>query len=359
VSSAFLRLSGVTRRFGATLALDSVELEVEPGELLVVLGPTGAGKTTLLRAICGLEALDAGSIEMQGRELSRLSPAERDVALVFQNFSLYPEWTVRRNLEFPLRAPGRALPAQEIAERVARAAATLRIEHLLDRPARKLSGGEMQRVAIGRAIVRKPRLFLMDEPLTNLDAKLREALRVELSVLVRSLGVPMVYVTHDQGEALSMADRIAVLIAGRIHQVGTPREVYERPVSALVARQLGQPQINLFDAELRGAHYAAEDGTLLCEAPPRAAPTARIGVRPEHVEIFPADDVAASARSTVELVENAGPHQILVTHWAGRRIHALVDRARSAAVGERIGLRIAPGRAVIWCLTPEPPTFLR
>ena len=348
MSTPFLQLRKLTRRFGATTALDGVDLDVAPGELLVVLGPTGAGKTTLLRTICGLEHPDSGSIEMQGREISGLTPAERDVALVFQNFSLYPDWTVRRNLEFPLRAPGRGLSTSEIHERVTRAAATLRIEGLLDREARKLSGGEMQRVAIGRAIVRKPQLFLMDEPLTNLDAKLREALRVELSVLVRSLGVPMVYVTHDQGEALSMADRIAVLISGRIQQVGTPREVYARPASALVARQLGQPEINLFDARLRDAHFCAEDGTILCQAPHGAAESARIGVRPEHMEVVSTTAVALNSAATVELVESAGPHQILVTHWAGQRVHALVDRSHQAVIGEKIGLRIAAERAVIW-----------
>ena len=342
-NTMFLRLRKITRRFGTTLALDGIDLDLSPGELLVVLGPTGAGKTTLLRTICGLETPDSGSIEMEGKEISSRTPAQRDVALVFQNFSLYPDWTVRRNLEFPLRAPGLALSAAEINERVTRAAATLRIEALLDRQARKLSGGEMQRVAIGRAIVRKPKLFLMDEPLTNLDAKLREALRVELSVLVRSLGVPMVYVTHDQGEALSMADRIAVLHQGRIHQVGTPRDVYERPASELVACQLGQPQMNLFDARIRGEQFCAEDGTVLCNAPSGAAAVARIGVRPEHLEV-----VATNSLSVVELVENAGPHQILVTRWAGQRVHALVDRSRRAAVGDRIGLRIAPGRAVVW-----------
>ncbi|HTF87740.1 MAG TPA: ABC transporter ATP-binding protein, partial [Planctomycetota bacterium] len=306
MSQAFLELRGISRRFGAKTALDTIDLEVAPGELLVVLGPTGAGKTTLLRTICGLETADSGSIAMEGREISSLSPAQRDVALVFQNFSLYPDWTVRRNLEFPLRAPGRALAEAEIRERVSRAAATLRIEALLDRPAGKLSGGEMQRVAIGRAIVRKPKLFLMDEPLTNLDAKLREALRVELSVLVRSLGVPMVYVTHDQGEALSMADRIAVLIEGRIQQVGTPREVYESPASPLVACQLGQPQINLFDAELRDGQFRAAGGTVLCPALPTAATRARLGVRPEHLEVVAASSVPENAATTVELVENAG-----------------------------------------------------
>ena len=348
MSTPFLELRQVTKRFGSRLALDSIDLDVAPGELLVVLGPTGAGKTTLLRAICGLGSPDAGTIRMQGRDLAQLSPAQRDVALVFQNFSLYPDWSVRRNLEFPLRSPQHSLPESEIAERVARAAATLRIESLLDRPAKKLSGGEMQRVAIGRAIVRKPRLYLMDEPLTNLDAKLRESLRVELSVLVRSLGVPMIYVTHDQNEALSMADRIAVLIEGKLQQVGTPRVVYARPISPLVASQLGQPQINLFEATLLGDAWCTLDGTQLAKASTTTATRARLGVRPEHLEVLASEALAPGRAAQVELVENSGPNQVLVTHWAGQRVHVLTDRSREFHVGDRLGLQVAAGRAVVW-----------
>ena len=348
MSAPFLELRGVSRRFGATLALDSIDLDVRAGEILVVLGPTGAGKTTLLRAICGLGPPDQGTIRMEGRDFAALSVAERDVALVFQNFSLYPDWSVRRNLEFPLRAPGRALSSEEIKARVSRAAQMLHIESLLDRPARLLSGGEMQRVAIGRAIVRKPRLYLMDEPLSNLDAKLRESLRVELSVLVRSLGVPMIYVTHDQSEALSMADRIAVLIAGKLQQVGTPREVYERPHSALVACQLGTVQINLFAARVRGESLCTADGTLLCPATPGRANEVQVGVRPEHLEITTPESGAPDRSAIVELVENSGPNQVLVTRWAGQRVHVLADRGRDFQIGDRLGLRVARGRAVIW-----------
>ena len=350
MSTAFLNVRGLTKRFGKTEALSQLDLEIRAGELFVVLGPTGAGKTTLLRTIAGLEQPDAGSIEMQGKDLARLSPSERDVALVFQNFSLYPDWSVRRNLEFPLRAPGRAVAEPKIQEAVARTAAILRIEALLDRPAHKLSGGEMQRVAIGRAIVREPRLYLMDEPLTNLDAKLREALRVELAVLVRSLGVPMLYVTHDQGEALSMADRIGVLIDGRLHQVGTPREVYSNPVSELVARQLGQPAINVFPAQRRQERFVAHDGTDLCAGGACTASRAQIGVRPEHLEIVPAAGTEHGSLARIDLVEHSGPHQVIVAHWAGQRVHVLADRKQRAVVGEAMTLRVAEDRAVIWPL---------
>jgi len=348
MSESFLTLRGVAKRFGATQALSGLDLEIRAGELFVVQGPTGAGKTTLLRTIAGLERADSGTITMGGRDLTTLSPAERDVALVFQNFSLYPDWSVRRNLEFPLRAPGRALDEATIGKRVAQAAAILRIEALLDRPARKLSGGEMQRVAIGRAIVREPRLYLMDEPLSNLDAKLREALRVELAVLVRRLGVPMLYVTHDQAEALSMADRIGVLIDGRLQQVGTPREVYSRPVSELVARQLGQPAINVFSAQRSGDRYLAGDGTPLCPAAPDAPSQASIGVRPEHLEISESLAELSGSAARVELVEQAGPHQVIVAHWAGQRVHVLIGRERQLGLGQRVHLRVAPDRAVLW-----------
>ena len=268
----FLNLRGVRKRLGATEALRGIDLDAGRDELLVVLGPTGAGKTTLLRTIAGLEQPDAGTITMAGRDVTALDPASRDVALVFQNFSLYPRWSVRRNLEFPLRAPGRNVPEAEIQSRVAWAADLLRITRFLDREASRLSGGEMQRVAIGRAIVRRPRLFLMDEPLTNLDAKLREALRVELVELRRELKTPMVFVTHDQAEALSMADRIVVLSEGRILQTGAPREIYERPASPVVALQLGQPAINLVPVRREGGQWRAADGTPLSCARRRPAP---------------------------------------------------------------------------------------
>jgi len=272
-----LRVRGIVKRFGAhpaNVALAGVDFDVGERERVVVLGPTGAGKTTLLRTIAGLETPDAGTLELGGVDATTLAPSARDVALVFQNFSLYPHWSVRGNLEFPLRAPGRALAPAEVRERVQWAAALLRIEKLLDRPAKHLSGGEMQRVALGRALVRRPKLFLMDEPLTNLDAKLREALRVELLRLFQELQVPVVWVTHDQAEALSMGERVVVLAAGRVLQVGTPREVYLSPASPAVARQLGQPPINLLAVERRGDHWCAGDGARLVGDPDEACAVA-------------------------------------------------------------------------------------
>ena len=338
---SFLRISGISKRFGDVQALAAVDLQVGEDELLVVLGPTGAGKTTLLRTIAGLEAPDAGSVQMAGMDVTAASPAERDVALVFQNFSLYPDWTVRRNLEFPLRAPGRNLAEDEIRRRIDWAAGLLRIGELLDRNAARLSGGQMQRVAIGRAIVRRPRLFLMDEPLTNLDAKLRESLRVELAVLRRELKTPMVYVTHDQAEALSMGDRIAVLDGGRILQTGTPEDIYRQPASPVVARQLGQPRINLCPVDSRDGWWCAADGTRL--HPAEASGRATLGIRPENLHVGDGPLVG-----NVLVVEAYGPHHVLVVAAAGQEWHVMAA-AGDLQPGAVVHLGIA--RATVWPTT--------
>ncbi len=240
VQSPVLVLGGVRVEFGRKSVLAGLDLTVGANELLIVLGATGVGKTTLLRTIAGLQTPTAGTVAIAGEEMTHAPPGLRDVALVFQNFSLYPGWSVRRNLAFPLRAPGRSLSETAIEERVTWAARLLHIEGLLDKPAERLSGGQMQRVAIGRALVRRPRIFLFDEPLTNLDAKLREELRVELALLRRQLGIPMIYVTHDRSEALALADRIAVLADGVIAQIGSSESVWNAPVTPAVAALLGR-----------------------------------------------------------------------------------------------------------------------
>jgi len=353
----FLSLRGVSKRLGQTQALRGIELEARADELLVVLGPTGAGKTTLLRTIAGLEEPDAGTVHMAGIDVTALDPAARDVALVFQNFSLYPRWSVRRNLEFPLRAPGRNLPEAEIRRRIDWAAEILKITRFLDRDSARLSGGEMQRVAIGRAIVRRPRLFLMDEPLTNLDAKLREALRVELVELRRTLGTPMVFVTHDQAEALSMADRIVVLSEGRILQTGTPREIYERPASPVVALQLGQPAINLLPVRRDAGMWCTADGTPLLAADATGPAERLLGVRPEAITPLglaegPAAAQAASSARTpaavVRVVEYIGPTTTLLCEWAGAHVHIVVPRRGSFRPGDRLSPRIDAARAILF-----------
>ncbi|HEX9295737.1 MAG TPA: ABC transporter ATP-binding protein [Polyangiaceae bacterium] len=345
MSKAFLRLSEVTKAFGAKVALAGVDLTLGEDELLIVLGPSGAGKTTLLRTIAGLEDPTSGVIEMAGADVRRRSPAERDVALVFQNFSLYPDWSAKKNIEFPLRAPGRKLDEKTIRDRVDWAADLLHIGHLLDRRANRLSGGEMQRVAIGRAIVRRPRLFLMDEPLSNLDAKLRELLRVELVNLRRQLGTPMIYVTHDQAEALSMGDRVVVLAGGRVLQTGTPAQIYERPDSPAVAKQVGIPRINIVAVTRQNGMYATAAGLPLLAVPVshKVATGMLLGVRPEHVSLQGGEHPA-----TIELVEDTGPAKVAAIWWGGERLHVLMEKNATGRPGDRVFPQLDPARVLFW-----------
>ncbi len=250
ITVASVKLEGVTKRFGSVTAIKGLNLEIKSGEFFVLLGPTGAGKTTTLRCVAGLERQDTGDIYIDRVNVNRIDPAHRDVAFVFQYFSLYPHYTVRENLEFPLKPKIRNLPQDEIGRRVNEVARILHIDHLMDRRSDRLSGGEMQRVTIGRAIVRDPKIFLMDEPLSNLDAKLREELRAELKRLQIDLGATLFFVTHDQVEAMTMADRIAVLNRGTILQMGVPFEIYNHPKNTFVASFVGSPAMNLFDASV-------------------------------------------------------------------------------------------------------------
>ena len=269
---AELRLDVVSKRFGAVEAVRDLSLDIASGELIVLLGPSGAGKTTTLRLVAGLEKPDAGRVAIGGIDLTQAAPAARDVTFVFQQYSLYPHLNVFDNLAFPLRSPLRRTPEAQIREKVLEIARMLRIDDKLQSPATRLSGGQMQRVAIGRALVRAPAVYLMDEPLSSLDAKLRNDLRLELKRIQQDLGATMLYVTHDQIEALTMATRIGVLDHGRLVQVGTPQQIYEDPVSSTVAARLGSPRINLLPRALLGDL-------------PAPAQAITVGVRAEHVRL--------------------------------------------------------------------------
>jgi ABC-type sugar transport system ATPase subunit len=284
MSAASVSLSGIVKRHGAVTALAGIDLEVAPGEFFSLLGPSGSGKTTTLRILAGLEQADGGTVRMNGRDITSLDPGERDVAMVFQSYALYPHMTVAENIAFPLRMIG--VPKEKVLQSVKEAASRVRIEHLLERKPGQLSGGQQQRCALARAIVRKPALFLLDEPLSNLDAKLRIETRVELKRLQRALNVTAVYVTHDQEEALSLSDRLAVFMEGRIVQVGTPEEVFSRPATVEVAGFLGNPPMNLLPARLENGRATLEGAVLeIAALKPLGSREVTLGIRPSAVKL--------------------------------------------------------------------------
>ncbi len=315
---AEVSLRNVSKSFGDIDAVSEISLTVPDGAFVVLLGPTGAGKTTTLRLISGLEKPDGGDILIGGRSVIADTPAQRNVAMVFQQYSLYPHLTVRQNLEFPLRSPTLKTPQKQIDRRVAEVAEVLQIAHKLNNRATALSGGEMQRVSIGRALVRNPQVYLMDEPLSSLDAKLRADLRVELKRIQSDLGSTLVYVTHDQVEAMTMATHVGVLDQGRLVQFGTPREIYEDPVSIYVATRLGQPRINTLPADLFGG------------APVGAA---TIGLRPEHIR--EGDGKPASVNRVEHLGDQTRLHLTIEDH----PLVTLVDAHTPHQPGDTISLR--------------------
>ncbi|WP_421725853.1 ABC transporter ATP-binding protein [Bauldia sp.] len=311
---AHIKLENVTKTYPGARALSEMSLDIADGEFFVLLGPTGAGKTTTLRLIAGLDKPTDGTVRINGEDVVDWTAAQRDIALVFQYYSLYPRYTVRQNLEFPLKSKVHSYTQSEIDTRVDSASKILRIDHLLDRKTDKLSGGEMQRVAIGRAIVREPRAFLMDEPLSNLDAKLRESLRSELKDLQMKLGATFLFVTHDQIEAMSMGDKIGVLNQGRIEQVGTPHQIYNNPRDVFVAGFVGSPTMNLVDGTLADGRVTTLDGKLSVALGGETAAQvdgykgpATIGIRAEDVAVGPEGE----AQAKVHHIENHGVEQIL------------------------------------------------
>jgi multiple sugar transport system ATP-binding protein len=341
---ANIRLDKVTKTFGAATAVRDLSLEIGDGEFFVLLGPTGAGKTTTLRLIAGLEKPTGGVIAIDGEDVREWSAAERDVALVFQYYSLYPRYTVRQNLSFPLSSRVRNYSPAEIEERVLKAARTLRIEHLLDRKTDKLSGGEMQRVSIGRAIVREPRAFLMDEPLSNLDAKLREALRAELKDLQMKLGATFLFVTHDQIEAMSMGDKVGVLNNGRVAQVGKPQEIYNAPRDVFVAGFVGSPAMNLLEGELSGGRVFAMSGKVEVPLHFTAAGGASdhrpitVGIRSEDIRVGPSEAVEARVHD----VENHGVEKIVTLRVEEHLFRATVPATVAVNVENKIKFSFNP-----------------
>lgn len=320
-------LDAVTMRFGSVTAVDHLALTVADGEFVVLLGPTGAGKTTTLRIVAGLERPAAGRVLIGGQDATRMAPAERDVAFVFQQYSLYPHLSVFDNLAFPLRAPGRRIPRAAVDARVNEVARLLKIETKLANRATALSGGQMQRVAIGRALVREPSIFLMDEPLSSLDAKLRAELRVELKRIQRELGATILYVTHDQIEAMTMADRIGVMDRGKLIQIGTPREIFESPCNTYVAARLGQPPINLLPA-----------GLFPCAGLPERA--AMIGARTEHLHVLRGMLAGAGAQGRVRWIEHLGDQDHLHIDCAGHGVVTLVDPGTDLRPGDAVALTL-------------------
>lgn len=311
-------LQTISKSFGRQTALEDVSLTIPDGSFVVLLGPTGAGKTTLLRMVSGLDTPDDGDVLIAGRSMRGLPPAERNVAMVFQQYSLYPHLTVRENMEFPLKSPLLRTPRDEIARKVAEVAEILQISHKLDNKATALSGGEMQRVSIGRALVRSPNVYLMDEPLSSLDAKLRADLRIELKSIQANLGATFLYVTHDQIEAMTMATHVGVLDHGRLVQFGTPREIYEQPVSIYAAGRLGQPHINILPADLFG---------------PAPSGAAFIGMRPEQILQGEGQD------SLVKRVEHLGDQTRLHLAFRNHDLITVIDAHTPLRAGDIVKIQ--------------------
>jgi sn-glycerol 3-phosphate transport system ATP-binding protein len=314
-----LRIKNVFKSYpNGAEAVKGVSVDVEDGELVVFVGPSGCGKSTLLRMVAGLEAITSGEIELAGRVVNDLEPAERNIAMVFQNYALYPHMTVRQNLAYGLK--NRGTPNSEINTKVDAAGELLQIAEFLDRKPSQLSGGQRQRVAMGRAIVRDPAIFLFDEPLSNLDAKLRNQMRLEIRNLQRRLDTAAVYVTHDQVEAMTLADRIVVLNNGQIEQVGTPAEVYSQPDSTFVASFIGAPPMNLLSAEITDAGAVIGDQTLPVQTSHRG--DAQLGLRPERIQI---DAGEAGASMKVTIVEELGATRLIHGKVGGQDITVARD----------------------------------
>jgi ABC-type sugar transport system ATPase subunit len=334
-----LRLQGIRKRFGAVETLHGIDLQIKAGEFVVFVGPSGCGKSTLLRLIAGLESISEGQLFIGERDLTHAPPSERQVAMVFQSYALYPHMTVAQNLSFGMRMRG--VPKQTIAAKLERAVQILQLQPYLARRPAELSGGQAQRVAIGRALVQEPALFLFDEPLSNLDAELRQRMRLEIAALHRAVGTTMVYVTHDQVEAMTLAQRIVVLRDGRIEQVGTPMALYEQPANTFVAGFIGAPAMNLLPVQAEGAVAVLADGcrvTLPAPVPAGAGPAAQLGVRPEHLEV----SADGPLQLQVEGVERLGATAYVHGRCAGQPLCAELREPGGIAPGQALRLDVRP-----------------
>ncbi len=329
-----VNLTGIKKSFGSNLILKGVDLTVREGEFLVMVGPSGCGKTTLLRLIAGLEQADEGEIQISGKRVNDLPPRDRDVAMVFQSYALYPHMTVRENLAFGLTL--RKVATAEVEARVQEAAGLLEISHLLDRKPKALSGGQRQRVAMGRAIVRRPKIFLFDEPLSNLDTALRVQMRGELARLHRRMKATMIYVTHDQVEAMTLASRVAVFEKGVLHQVGAPLELYNRPVNRFVAGFLGSPSMNFLPAARQGDSLVGRGFTLPFRGAggPAISGDVLIGLRPQDLRVAPQGPLTGQ----VEAVERLGFDGYAFVATEAGQVAARFDKGVEVSVGDTVHL---------------------
>jgi multiple sugar transport system ATP-binding protein len=345
-----LKITGLHKHYGAYHAVKGIDLEVPSGEFTVLVGPSGCGKSTLLRTIAGLEEASAGTVEIGGKDVTWARPRDRDIAMVFQNYALYPYLNVYENIAFGLRA--RRVASAEVDKRVKRAADMLGIAQVLERFPRELSGGQRQRVAIGRAIVRDALLFLFDEPLSNLDAQLRDDMRVEIKRLHQELGRTMIYVTHDQIEAMTLADRIALLRDGKIEQLGAPFDLFERPATRFVAGFLGSPKMNFLPATIETGEVILRDGTRLTLPPGRKVPNGQVvilGLRPQHIAKASASAAPGHVQlpSTIELVQPTGSRMQVSMPLGGTSITAEFAAHEVTAPGEQVRIDIDMTRAVL------------
>jgi ABC-type sugar transport system ATPase subunit len=336
--SGNVRIEGVVKQHGNFTALHGLDLEIRPGEFFALLGPSGSGKTTTLRILAGLESVNAGRVLLDDQDVTHKEPGERDVAMVFQSYALYPHMTVSENIAFPLKMT--RMPAAAIAGAVKDAADKVGIGHLLSRRPGQLSGGQQQRCALARAIVRQPRLFLLDEPLSNLDAKLRLETRAELRKLQRTLGTTTVYVTHDQEEAMTVADRMAVFMEGRVVQVGTPREIFQRPANVAVAGFIGTPPMNLLAAALADGMVSLASASLPVAGYGGTRGEVMLGIRPGDLRIA-ADGIPAQ----VDFIEDFGDSTIVNLLVGEQRVKVKADQAPQVSEGQRVHLGFTPSAA--------------